>query len=512
MPTIDIIRLDENPYVTVAGIRDDTSSRGVDLDGALITATYTDGTSEELVWQALDPYTNGGVTGANIDMFFGFEIHELTTTKRLASLEIDLAPASSVFDTTTAMDDDPLGGSTLTSKNGFPFKVGDDFETLTGEITATYSGIVNLSGEAAVGDLFTTMLIDFSGLPDGGLLGDLDWNSDIDTMETTGDLVSNLSSNIGGPDNDTLTGSTGPDTMIGMAGDDTISGGDGDDTIFGDAGDDAISGGDGSDTAGYSGARNEFTIQFEIGAAIVVEDRKINGEGIDALTEIERLSFADDETINLGAIDGVVDVSSDDLSILIEVYIAYFNRAPDALGLYFWASAYSNGVSLPEIAALFLDQDETRATYPSDATNLEFATQVYSNVLGRTPDNAGLLFWQGQLDDGNVGRDTFILEVLEGAKADAPASATQDFIDLQQADQSYLATKTDIGTYFSAIKGLSDVTDASAAMEAFLRSDASSLQTAVDQIDGFYEAASAASDGEMLIQLVGIVDDPFAVG
>lgn len=182
MPTVDIVRLDEDPHESAYTVRADTSSRGVDLDGARITATYADGTTETLTWQALDPYTNGGAAGENIDMFFGYSWHELSTTKLLTSLQIDLAPASSVFDTTFAMDDDPLGGSTPTSKNGFPFKVAPEYEDLSGTITATYTGIVNLSGSEAVGDLYTTMILDFSGLPDGGLLGDLVWNSDIDTM------------------------------------------------------------------------------------------------------------------------------------------------------------------------------------------------------------------------------------------------------------------------------------------------------------------------------------------
>lgn len=183
MPTVEIIQLDEEPHESAFNVRTDTSSRGVDLDGAQITATYADGTTETLTWQALDPYTNGGATGENIDMFFGYSWHELSTTKLLTSLQIDLAPADSVFDTTFAMDYDPLGGSTPTSKNGFPFKVAPKHEDMSGNITATYTGIVNLSGSEAVGDLYTTMIVDFSGLPEGGLLGDLVWNSDIDTLE-----------------------------------------------------------------------------------------------------------------------------------------------------------------------------------------------------------------------------------------------------------------------------------------------------------------------------------------
>ncbi|OUS37242.1 hypothetical protein A9Q94_06475 [Rhodobacterales bacterium 56_14_T64] len=183
MPTIDIVRLDEDPYESAVEIRTDTSSRGVDLEGAQITATYADGSTETLTWYATDPYTNGAATGEDINMSFGFSWHDLTTTKNLTSLQIDLAPANSVFDTTFPLDNDPLGGSTPSSQNGFPFKVSPEYEDMAGSVEVTYTGIVNLAGSPAVGDLYTTMIIDFSGLPDGGLLGDLMWNSDIDTFE-----------------------------------------------------------------------------------------------------------------------------------------------------------------------------------------------------------------------------------------------------------------------------------------------------------------------------------------
>ena len=189
MSSVDIVRLNECPHETVHGIRADTTSRGVDLDGAQITATYADGSVEILTWQALDPYTNGGATGTNIDMFYGNDWHELSTTKLLKSLKIDLQPASSVFDTTFTNDDDPSGGSTPTSKAGFPFKLSPDYDDMPGDISVTYTGIVNLTGSPAAGDLYTTMIVDFSDLPSGGLIGDLVWNSDIDTMRDPGDLT-----------------------------------------------------------------------------------------------------------------------------------------------------------------------------------------------------------------------------------------------------------------------------------------------------------------------------------
>lgn len=188
MPSIDIVRLDNNPHETIHGFRADTVSRGVDLVGAKITATYADGTTETLTWEAYDIYTKGGAVGDNIDMSFGYDWHHLTTTKLLTSFTFDLQPAFSVFDSIADATNFPEGQSTPGTSSGQPLFLHPDYEAISGNITATYSGIVNIAGSAAVGDIYTTLTVDFSQLPGGGLLGTLLWNSDIDTLEVPGDL------------------------------------------------------------------------------------------------------------------------------------------------------------------------------------------------------------------------------------------------------------------------------------------------------------------------------------
>ena len=317
---------------------------------------------------------------------------------------------------------------------------------------------------------------------------------------------------------DTFDGGLGKDILFGRDGNDTLGGGEDDDQLFGGSDNDHLTGGEGDDgvhggagdgdVAGFTNAMGNYTLQFLPEGVLTVDDRD-GTDGTDLLTSIEMAAFADGD-LQLFKLRDITGLDQDQIDTFIELYIAYFNRAPDALGLFFWGSAFATGTSLEDIAALFLDQDETRATYPSDATNLDFATQVYSNVLGRTPDPLGLTFWVGQLDSGNVDRATFILEVLKGAKADPQPGATQDFIDLQTADRDFLADKTDIGTHYALINGLSDVADASAVMALYVRGDADSVQTAVARSDADLADAMADNSGEMILQLVGVVDDPFA--
>ena len=471
----DPVTIDGTRYETKKGIREDTSSRGVDLAGALIVATYADGTIENLTWAALDPYTTGGATGPNIDMFFGFSEHVLITTKLLTSLEINLAPASSVFDITTTMEDDLDGINTPTSKNGFPFVLLSNDAGETGNVSVTYSNIVNLAGHPAEGDLFTTMHVDFYGLSTGGVLGSLTWNSDIDTLQTTGDLVPTTLAT-GTPDDDFLQSGPGDDLIDGMGGVDTLV---------------------------LNGDQSHYTLTLSADN-ITLTDRMAGGSGTDTLVSIENLQFSDG-SFDLSIRSGVVGLSAEGIAAIVELYIAYFDRAPAASGLGYWATRLADGMTLPEIANSFFVQPETQRTYEAflnedgSLNNTEaFVSAVFNNVLGRDPYGP---YWVNELDNNPaITPAIFILAVLNGAKAPTGGAA----------DRAYLENKTDIGVYFSAIRGLSDRDDTVTVMEVFDGSTAS-VDAAVAAIDQIYADALDPDNGEFLMPLVGVIDDPFAI-
>ena len=190
---------------------------------------------------------------------------------------------------------------------------------------------------------------------------------------------------------------------------------------------------------------------------------------------------------------GAIYLNGSEFTGFIELYIAYFNRAPDAIGLNFWGTAYANGMSLDEIGEQFAAQPETIATYPEGTSNTDFATAVYSNVLGRVPDQVGLDFWVGMLNAGEVTRDQFILEVLQGVQAGTD-------------DRTYLDNKVEVGAYFSVHKGMSDVTNATTAMELYDGTE-SSINRAFIAIDDHYQAALDSESGEFLLQVVGVLDN-----
>ena len=187
----------------------------------------------------------------------------------------------------------------------------------------------------------------------------------------------------------------------------------------------------------------------------------------------------------------------------IELYIAYFNRAPDAVGLNFWGTAFANGTSLQQIAALFIDQQETRQTYPDSMSTDDFATAVYSNVLGRRADQDGFDFWTQALETGAVARDQFILAILEGAKTPPQGQMSNSFLAQQTADRQYLADKTDIGAYFSVHRGMSDVSNAQSAMSLF-----DGTASSFDRSIGLVDDLARDGTGEFLMPLVGVLEEP----
>jgi Ca2+-binding RTX toxin-like protein len=80
------------------------------------------------------------------------------------------------------------------------------------------------------------------------------------------------------------------------------------------------------------------------------------------------------------------------------LYIALFNRAPDAAGFSFWNNALDSGVSLQAITAGFLTSSEGVAIYPASQTASEFVSTLYKTVFGRAPDTGGLAYWADMLN------------------------------------------------------------------------------------------------------------------
>jgi Ca2+-binding RTX toxin-like protein len=186
---------------------------------------------------------------------------------------------------------------------------------------------------------------------------------------------------------DTLTGTNAPERIFGFGGDDTMTGGLRADTIHG---------GDGIDVAVYQGARENYTItrvkegelQVSYSGPIIAIWPPPPTEGIDTLIDVERIAF-NDATIAYGQTRNAAQA--------YRIYKAAFNRTPDNSGLGYWIAQMDKGMDVVSVAARFIDSSEFRSLYRQNPTDAEFLTKVYSNVLARSPDAAGLAWWVNEM-------------------------------------------------------------------------------------------------------------------
>lgn len=274
----------------------------------------------------------------------------------------------------------------------------------------------------------------------------------------------------------------------GGSGRDTITGNDADNAITGGVGNDTLDGRGGSNVSLYSGAAKNYAVTLTAGSPTITVQDKTGADGTDSLTNIQRVQFTD-QTIDTTWFGKTASLSSAELTSLTQLYIASFNRAPDALGLNYWGSQFKDGMSLGAIAGSFFVQPEAAAAYPAGQPTETFVNAVYNNVLGRSADAAGLGYWSGQLANGGVGKNTFLLALINGAIG---------------PDLANLANKVTVGSHFALSQGLSDAAWAKTVM-AGVNGTAASVTAANAQTDGFAATAATVGGAELVVKILGIV-------
>lgn len=117
------------------------------------------------------------------------------------------------------------------------------------------------------------------------------------------------------------------------------------------------------------------------------------------------------------------------LELITRIYIGYFNRVPDVVGMTYWQGQYNAGLSLQQIINAFAGSDESRALYGNmlgsnvDAVQVEvFINSVYLNLFNRDAEPEGLAYWRSQIlgDSGQspLPIEVAILTIMEGALGD----------------------------------------------------------------------------------------------
>jgi len=184
-------------------------------------------------------------------------------------------------------------------------------------------------------------------------------------------------------------------------------GGNGNDVFHGRKGDEVIDGKGGRDSVIVKGAAADYTISQTDGTITV--DALAGVQGHDTLIGIERVLFND---------LAIAYDTGGGAGKAFRLYQSTFDRAPDLAGLGYWIAQLDHGASLDTVADGFIHGAEFIARYGATSSDQDFVANLYSNVLHRTPDQAGADYWNAQLH-GGISRASVLVAFSESAENQA---------------------------------------------------------------------------------------------
>ncbi len=168
-----------------------------------------------------------------------------------------------------------------------------------------------------------------------------------------------------------------------------------------------------------------------------------------------------------------------------EIYVATFNRAPDASGLDYWVND-SGFTNIEDVASSFFDSDEAAVMYPRGTSTTAMVEAAYQNLFGRDADADGLDYWVEQLDTRVFSQSLMLQAMINGAKD------TQEYGN----DATMMANKTSVGIIFaeagqsdidSAISIMANITDEITTVEA-AKITISDMPVSISVESGFTQA------------------------
>lgn len=229
----------------------------------------------------------------------------------------------------------------------------------------------------------------------------------------------------------------------------------------------------------FGGTRASYTITKSAGGFLVTDKSGVSIEVVDA----DAIQF-DDMRINLRIGEKANSISGENLRALIDLYIAFFNRVPDADGLGYWIDQFKGGMSFDQISQNFYAAAllySTQTGYDASMSDADFVRVIYKNVLGRSgvtaPPERDVQYWANELKNGRskgnlistmlVSARSFtndptwgwVPQLLDNKVAVAHYFAVQQGINYNSPEESILSTiaiaaaitPTDVSTTISRI-------------------------------------------------------------
>lgn len=180
-----------------------------------------------------------------------------------------------------------------------------------------------------------------------------------------------------------------------------------------------LDGGKGNDSLklGFNlNSASNFKIQEIAGSTFTLKQQ--DGSLL-ATYQIESLKF-DNFIVNTKVHANAQTISKSVLDTLLDIYVAYFNRVPDADGLNYWIDSFKSGMGLSKISEAFFyaaAEKSAQTGYTLDLSNTDLINKIYVNALGRNAgaDTAGLNYWLNDLSSGVQTRGSMVLAIVAGA-------------------------------------------------------------------------------------------------
>lgn len=189
-------------------------------------------------------------------------------------------------------------------------------------------------------------------------------------------------------------------------------------------------------------------------------------------------------------------------SQIIEVYIATFNRAPDALGLSYWINDGTQNTThltnIKNIANAMLSSPEASATY-ANLSREAMVIRIYANVLNRRVDteDSGVIYWSSG-GGSSIDEASLILAIINGAKADTGSAD----------DKLTLENKKTVGEYFAITLSLNDIDLAKSTM-ALVTTNSDTVQEAKHRQEAFKNSVIFLKGTSANDQMIGVSEDSY---
>jgi len=107
---------------------------------------------------------------------------------------------------------------------------------------------------------------------------------------------------------------------------------------------------------------------------------------------------------------GLLPTLEDWQSGVDRLFAALFDRSPDQPGRDFWAQLVVDQVTDFEgVAREMLKSPEAKQKFIFEASDEEYCSNLYVQILDRAADSSGLSFWLGELQAGSVSREGLLI-------------------------------------------------------------------------------------------------------